>query len=53
MSYAVARAVVERALALSPEDADVYARAVCTPAGSRLVEEDLVLVERPAIASPV
>jgi glucosyl-3-phosphoglycerate synthase len=53
MSYAVARAVVERALALSPEDADVYARAVCTPAGCRLVEEDLVLVERPAIASPV
>ena len=51
MSYAVARAVVERALAMSPEEADVYARAVCTPAGARLVEEDLVLMERPPIAS--
>jgi glucosyl-3-phosphoglycerate synthase len=51
MSYAVARAVVERALALSPEEADVYARAVCTPAGTRLVEEELALSERPPAAS--
>jgi glucosyl-3-phosphoglycerate synthase len=51
MSYAVARAVVERALGLAPEDADEYVRAVCTPAGTRLVEEDIALVERPPAAS--
>jgi glucosyl-3-phosphoglycerate synthase len=51
MSYAVARAVVERALGMSPEEADRYARAVCTPAGTRLVEEQLALLERPPIVS--
>jgi glucosyl-3-phosphoglycerate synthase len=51
MSYAVARAVVERALGISPEEADSYARAVCTPAGTRLVEEQLALLERPPITS--
>jgi glucosyl-3-phosphoglycerate synthase len=51
MSYSVARTVVERALGMSPEEADTYARAVCTPAGTRLVEEPLVLVERPPLAS--
>jgi len=51
MSYSVARTVVERALGISPDEADTYARAVCTPAGTRLVEEPLVLVERPPLAS--
>ncbi len=51
MSYAVARAVVERALGLVPEEADAYVRAVCTPAGTRLVEEEIVLEERPPAAS--
>jgi glucosyl-3-phosphoglycerate synthase len=49
MSYAVARAVVERALGMSPEQADLYARAVCTPAGTCLAEERLALLERPPI----
>jgi glucosyl-3-phosphoglycerate synthase len=51
MSYSVARALVERALGISPGEADVYARAVCTPDGTRLVSEPLALVERPALAS--
>jgi glucosyl-3-phosphoglycerate synthase len=51
MSYSVARTVVERALGISPEEADVYARAVCTPEGTRLVSEPLALVERPPLAS--
>jgi glucosyl-3-phosphoglycerate synthase len=51
MSYSVARTVVERALGLSPEDADTYTRAVSTPAGTRLAEEPLLLLERPSLAS--
>jgi hypothetical protein len=51
MSYSVARTVVERALGMSPEEAGIYARAVCTPAGTRLVEEPLALAERPPLAS--
>jgi glucosyl-3-phosphoglycerate synthase len=51
MSYSVARVVVERALGLSPDEADVYVRAVCTPAGTRLEEELLQLVERPPRAT--
>jgi glucosyl-3-phosphoglycerate synthase len=51
MSYSVARTVVERALGMTPEEADVYARAVCSPSGTRLVEEPLGLVERPPLAS--
>jgi glucosyl-3-phosphoglycerate synthase len=50
MSYSVARTVVERALGMSPEHADIYSRAVCTPDGTRLVEEPLALVERPPFA---
>ena len=46
MSYAVARTLVDRA----PE-VDSYLRAVCTPAGTRLAEEELVLLERPPIAT--
>jgi glucosyl-3-phosphoglycerate synthase len=51
MSYAVARAVVLRALGLAPEEADTYVHALATPAGTRLVEEPSALVERPAFAS--
>ena len=51
MSYSVARTVVERALGLSPEDADTYTRAVSTPGGTRLAEEPLLLLERPSLAS--
>ena len=51
MSYAVARTVVERALGMSPDEADVYARAVCTPEGTTLATEPLALVERPPLAS--
>jgi glucosyl-3-phosphoglycerate synthase len=51
MSYAVARAVVERALGMSPQEADRYARAVCTPAGTRMVDEQLALLERPPMVS--
>ena len=51
MSYSVARTIVERALGISPDEADVYARAVCTPEGTRLVSEPLELVERPPLAS--
>jgi glucosyl-3-phosphoglycerate synthase len=51
MAYSVARTVVERALGVSPDDADVYARAICTPTGTRLAEETLPLVERPPFAS--
>ena len=50
MSYSVARTVVERALGISPDEADVYARAVCTPDGTRFVAEPLALVERPPLA---
>jgi glucosyl-3-phosphoglycerate synthase len=54
MSYSVARAVVDRANGQSEGigegDADLFLRAVCTPAGTRLAEEPLALVERPPIA---
>jgi glucosyl-3-phosphoglycerate synthase len=59
MSYAVARAVVERALAeRSDEDAaglpdlaaDLFLRAVCTPDGTRLEEDPIELLERPPMA---
>jgi glucosyl-3-phosphoglycerate synthase len=50
MSYAVARAVIERAGAADGFD-ERYLRAVCTPAGTRLDEEPLALVERPPVAS--
>jgi glucosyl-3-phosphoglycerate synthase len=50
MSYSVARAVVERAGAVAGLD-QPYLRAVCTPAGTRLDEEPVALVERPPIAS--
>ncbi len=50
MSYSVARAVVERAGAADQFD-DFFTRAVCTPAGTRLVDEPLALVERPPIAT--
>jgi glucosyl-3-phosphoglycerate synthase len=51
MSYAVARAVVERAFGTSPEEADAYVRAVCTPAGTKLEEEPLALLERPPLTT--
>jgi glucosyl-3-phosphoglycerate synthase len=55
MSYSVARTVVERANGrvdgVAVDDADSYVRAVCRPAGTRLVEEPLTLVERPPFAS--
>jgi glucosyl-3-phosphoglycerate synthase len=51
MSYSVARAVVERAGALGVGFDDSFLRAVCTPAGTRLAEEPLALVERPPIGS--
>lgn len=51
MSYSVARAVVERAGASGVGFDDSFLRAVCTPAGTRLAEEPLALVERPPIAS--
>jgi glucosyl-3-phosphoglycerate synthase len=50
MSYSVARAVVERAGVADDLD-DFFTRAVCTPAGTRLDEEPLALVERPPIAT--
>ena len=49
MSYSVARAVVERAGAGDVEFDDLYLRAVCTPAGTRLAAEPLTLLERPPI----
>jgi glucosyl-3-phosphoglycerate synthase len=51
MSYSVARTVVERALGVSPDEADVYTRAVCTPDGTTLVAEPVALIERPPLAS--
>jgi glucosyl-3-phosphoglycerate synthase len=62
MSYSVARAVVERAGervgAMIEGDAGLadalpgsFLRAVCTPAGTRLAEEPVGLVERPSITS--
>jgi glucosyl-3-phosphoglycerate synthase len=51
MSYSVARTVVERAGAIELDHDDVFMRAVCTPAGTRLAEEQLALVERPPIAT--
>jgi len=51
MSYAVARAVVERAGAWEAGWDDAYLRAICTPNGTRLAEEPLTLVERPPLAS--
>jgi glucosyl-3-phosphoglycerate synthase len=50
MSYAVARAVVERAGAPEVAFDDLFVRAVCTPAGTRLAEDSLPLLERPPIA---
>jgi glucosyl-3-phosphoglycerate synthase len=51
MSYAVARAVVERAGASEAGWDESYLRAVCTRAGARLEEERLMLLERPPMAS--
>ena len=51
MSYSVSRAVVERAGASGVGFDGSVLRAVCTPAGTRLAEEPLALVERPPIAS--
>jgi glucosyl-3-phosphoglycerate synthase len=51
MSYSVSRAVVERAGASGVGFDGSFLRAVCTPAGTRLAEEPLALVERPPIAS--
>jgi glucosyl-3-phosphoglycerate synthase len=51
MSYAVARTIVERAGASEAGLEDSFLRAVCTPAGTRLAEEPLMLVERPPIAA--
>jgi glucosyl-3-phosphoglycerate synthase len=51
MSYAVARAVVERSFGYVPEEADTYVRAVCAPTGTRLAEEPLALVERPPMST--
>ncbi len=48
MSYAVARAVVERAGASQLDD--FFLRAVCTPAGTHLSEELTPFLERPPIA---
>jgi glucosyl-3-phosphoglycerate synthase len=50
MSYSVARAIVERAGASGVGFDGSFLRAVCTPAGTRLAEEPLALVERPPIA---
>lgn len=50
MSYSVARAIVERAGASGVGFDCSFLRAVCTPAGTRLAEEPLALVERPPIA---
>jgi glucosyl-3-phosphoglycerate synthase len=51
MSYSVARAVVERAGVWEAGWDDSYLRAVCTPAGTRLEDEPLTLVERPPLVS--
>ena len=50
MSYAVARAVVERAGVWEAGWDDSYLRGVCTPVGTRLEEEAVTLVERPPLA---
>jgi glucosyl-3-phosphoglycerate synthase len=57
MSYAVARAVMERALGacdgregIPPGDLDSFIRAVCTPEGTMLAEEPIELAERPPMA---